>query len=56
MLKKLLKFGLEYALRRYQSRSHYGGYSRYSKYGGFGYKKGYYKKRRKKNKLFDLFD
>jgi hypothetical protein len=55
MLKKLLKFGLEYALRRYQSRAHDGGYSRYNSYGGFGYKKDHYKKRKRK-KLFDLFD
>jgi hypothetical protein len=55
MLKKLLKFGLEYALKRYQSRSRHGRYGGYNKYGGFGYKKSYYKKR-KKNKLFDLFD
>jgi hypothetical protein len=54
MLKKLLKFGLEYALKRYQSRSYkrpYGGYDSYYGYPG----KRHYKKRKRK-KLFDLFD
>jgi Zn-finger nucleic acid-binding protein len=56
VLKKLLKYGLEYAFRRYQSRSYrkpYGGYDSY----GYGYPgKRYYKKRKRKSKLFDLFD
>jgi hypothetical protein len=57
MLKKLLKFGLEYALKRYGSRMRGGSYSSYNKY-GYGdplLGKRYYKKRKKK-KLFDLFD
>lgn len=48
MLKKLLEFGLEYALKRYQSRSYHRGYGGYNTYGGFGYKKSHYKKRRKR--------
>ncbi len=51
MLKKLLKFGLELALKRYGSRMQRKPYGGYNSFGS----KGYYKKR-KKRKLFDLFD
>lgn len=54
VLKKLLKYGLEYALKRYQSRSYRKSYSGYDGYGYPG--KRYYKKRKRKSKLFDLFD
>jgi hypothetical protein len=54
MLKKLLKYGLELALERYQSGSRRKQYSGYNKFGGF--RKSYDKKRKQKSKLFDLFD
>jgi hypothetical protein len=44
MIKKIVKCGLEYAIRRYRE-----------KHGSYGYKRPYYKKR-KKFKLKDLFD
>ncbi len=52
MVKKLLKYGLNYALDRYQSRSYrkpYGGYNGYYSSPGKRFKK-------RKPKLFDLFD
>lgn len=51
MLKKLLKFGLEYALKRYQSRSYRKPYGGYDSYYGFPGKR--FKKRKRKFKLFD---
>jgi hypothetical protein len=57
MLKKLLKYGLRYALKRYGSRMRGGSYGGYNKYGhGDPYSGKRYYKKRKRKKLFDLFD
>jgi hypothetical protein len=54
LLKYGLKYGLEYALKRYGSRMQgkpYGGYTN-----AYGVPSKRYYKKRKKKKLFDLFD